>query len=327
MAQLLCPTPDAHREARRRRRRNHGERHRRPRRLGRHPGRPARHRRARQATGTRPAQGRPRAGQEGATRRVHGRRPRRRSSPSATSTTPSSCSRDCDLVLEAIIEQPAPKQALYARLEPLLKATAIVRRNTSGIPMQHAHRGAQRRVPRALPRHALLQSAALSASARDHSDAGRPTPRRSTPRARFSERVLGKGIVVAKDVPGFVANRLGVFGMVLAMRLDGVTASRSTKSTCSPARSSAARSAPTFRTADITGLDVLLHVAKGLSASDGRGLLAARRGCEQLVASGRSARRPARASTRRSARRSRRSTGRRSSTARSRRSRTRRSAR
>src|SRR2546423_8166565 len=44
--------------------------------------------------------------------------------------------RDVDLVLEAIIEQPGPKQALYARLEPLLKATTIVASNTSGIPMQ-----------------------------------------------------------------------------------------------------------------------------------------------------------------------------------------------
>src|SRR2546421_3121207 len=44
--------------------------------------------------------------------------------------------RDVDLVLEAIIEQPGPKQALYARLEPLLKATTIVASNTSGIPMK-----------------------------------------------------------------------------------------------------------------------------------------------------------------------------------------------
>src|SRR4051794_19413128 len=44
--------------------------------------------------------------------------------------------RDVDLVLEAIIEQPGPKQALYARLETLLKATAIVASNTSGIPMK-----------------------------------------------------------------------------------------------------------------------------------------------------------------------------------------------
>ena len=43
---------------------------------------------------------------------------------------------DCDLILEAIIEQPAPKQALYARLEPLRKPNAIIASNTSGIPMK-----------------------------------------------------------------------------------------------------------------------------------------------------------------------------------------------
>jgi 3-hydroxyacyl-CoA dehydrogenase len=42
---------------------------------------------------------------------------------------------DVDLVLEAIIEQPAPKQALYARLEPLLKPNAVIASNTSGIPI------------------------------------------------------------------------------------------------------------------------------------------------------------------------------------------------
>src|SRR5688500_10817728 len=44
--------------------------------------------------------------------------------------------RECDLVLEAISEQPAPKQALSAPLEPLLKPTASVASNTSGIPMR-----------------------------------------------------------------------------------------------------------------------------------------------------------------------------------------------
>jgi 3-hydroxyacyl-CoA dehydrogenase len=44
--------------------------------------------------------------------------------------------KDCDWVVEAIIEKPEPKQALYARLEGLLKPTAIVSSNTSGIPMK-----------------------------------------------------------------------------------------------------------------------------------------------------------------------------------------------
>src|SRR5205085_2598191 len=43
---------------------------------------------------------------------------------------------DCDLVIEAIIEQLGPKRELYARLEPLLSPSAIIASNTSGIPMK-----------------------------------------------------------------------------------------------------------------------------------------------------------------------------------------------
>src|SRR4051812_27765249 len=43
---------------------------------------------------------------------------------------------DCDWIVEAIIEQPAPKQQLFARLEQIAKPTAIVASNTSGIPMR-----------------------------------------------------------------------------------------------------------------------------------------------------------------------------------------------
>jgi 3-hydroxyacyl-CoA dehydrogenase len=84
---------------------------------------------------------------------------------------------------------------------------------------------------------------------------------------RFSDRVLGKGIVIAKDVPGFVANRLGVFGMVLAIRmmekhdlsidevdvLTGVLTGRSKSAT--------------FRTADLSGVDVIGHVTTELAES------------------------------------------------------------
>src|SRR5438309_4065541 len=44
--------------------------------------------------------------------------------------------RECDLIIEAIIEQPAPKRELYARLEPMLRPDVIVATNTSGIPMK-----------------------------------------------------------------------------------------------------------------------------------------------------------------------------------------------
>jgi 3-hydroxyacyl-CoA dehydrogenase len=85
----------------------------------------------------------------------------------------------------------------------------------------------------------------------------------------FAERTLGKGIVLAKDVPGFIANRLGVFGMVATMRrmeqhgltideVDGLTGSLIGR----------ARSA-TFRTGDLSGLDVLAHVTRGIGATTG----------------------------------------------------------
>jgi 3-hydroxyacyl-CoA dehydrogenase len=176
--------------------------------------------------------------------------------------------RDCDLVLEAIIEQPAPKQALYARLESLLKPTAIVGSNTSGIPMQVLTEGRSARFKRHFlgmhffnpPRYLhLLELIPTKETDPQALDAVR----------HFSEVVLGKGIVVAKDVPGFVANRLGVYGMVAAMKgmmESGLTIDE--VDTLTGPLLGRAKSA-TFRTADITGLDVLLHVSKGLSASTG----------------------------------------------------------
>jgi 3-hydroxyacyl-CoA dehydrogenase len=174
----------------------------------------------------------------------------------------------CDLILEAIIEQPGPKQALYARLEPLLEPTAIVASNSSGIPMRILMEGRSDRFKRHFlgmhffnpPRYLhLLELIPTPDTAPESLDAAR----------RFSEVLLGKGIVLARDVPGFVANRLGVYGMVAAMK--GLVESELTIDEVDALTGpllGRAKSA-TFRTADITGLDVLLHVSKELSAGTG----------------------------------------------------------
>jgi 3-hydroxyacyl-CoA dehydrogenase len=192
---------------------------------------------------------------------------------------------DCDLILEAIIEQPAPKQALYGRLEPLLKPSAIVASNTSGIPMRILTEGRSDRFKRHFlgmhffnpPRYLhLLELIPTPETAPEALEAAR----------RFSEVVLGKGIVLAKDVPGFVANRLGVYGMVAAMK--GLMESDLTIDEVDALTGpllGRAKSA-TFRTADITGLDVLLHVSKGLSASTGEDF-SMPAWVEKLAASGR----------------------------------------
>ena len=192
---------------------------------------------------------------------------------------------DCDLILEAIIEQPAPKQALYSRLEPLLKPNAIVASNTSGIPMRILTEGRGDRFKRHFlgmhffnpPRYLhLLELIPTADTAPEALSAAR----------RFSEIVLGKGIVIARDVPGFVANRLGVYGMVAAMK--GLMESGLTIDEVDALTGpllGRAKSA-TFRTADITGLDVLLHVSKGLSASTGEDF-SMPEWVEKLAASGR----------------------------------------
>ena len=175
---------------------------------------------------------------------------------------------DCDLVIEAIIEQLEPKQALYKRLEEILPEHAIVASNTSSIPMAKLLEGrSQSFRARFLGMHFfnpprylhLLELIPTADTAPATLDAAR----------RFSDRVLGKGIVVAKDVPGFVANRLGVFGMVLAIRLmeqHGLTIDEADLLT--GAISGRSKSA-TYRTADLSGIDVIAHVTRELSGATG----------------------------------------------------------
>jgi 3-hydroxyacyl-CoA dehydrogenase len=174
----------------------------------------------------------------------------------------------CDLVVEAIIEQLEPKKALYERLEKLLPGHTIVASNTSGIPMKLLTQGRSESFRSRFlgmhffnpPRYLhLLEIIPTPETSKEALDAAR----------RFSDRILGKGIVVAKDVPGFVANRLGVFGMVLVIRqtekhdltideadvLTGVLTARSKSAT--------------YRTADLSGIDVIGHVTRGLGETTG----------------------------------------------------------
>jgi 3-hydroxyacyl-CoA dehydrogenase len=129
----------------------------------------------------------------------------------------------------------------------------------------------------------------------------------------FQERILGKGIVLAKDVPGFVANRLGVHGMVVAGRLMVQhDLSIPAVDTLTGALIGRAKTA-TFRTGDLSGLDVLVHVTAGLSQTTGEDL-ALVPFVHELVKQGRLGDKTASASIRRTRRTSSRSTGRRSST-------------
>ena len=192
---------------------------------------------------------------------------------------------DCDLVLEAIIEQPKPKQELYARLEKIVRPGAIVATNTSGIPMKVLIEGRSDAFrERFVGMHFFNPPRYL------HLLEIIPTPettKDTVAEARhFSERILGKGIVLAKDVPGFVANRLGVYGMVLALQMmEQYDLTIDEVDVLTGPVLARAKSA-TFRTGDLTGIDVLQHVIVGLGQATGEGF-ALPGWVQQLVTSGR----------------------------------------
>ncbi len=176
--------------------------------------------------------------------------------------------RECDLVIEAIIEDAETKRALYERVEGVRGENTIVASNTSGIPIASLGTGRSDAFRARFlgthffnpPRYLhLLEIIAMAETAPNVVSAVR----------RFAERVLGKGVVLARDVPGFIANRLGIYGWIRAMRLlekydltiDEVDALTGTLI----GRANSA----TFRTADISGLDVVAHVTAGLAATTG----------------------------------------------------------
>jgi 3-hydroxyacyl-CoA dehydrogenase len=177
---------------------------------------------------------------------------------------------DCSWICEAIIEKPAPKQELFAKLEQLAP-DAIVTSNTSGIPMAILLEG---RTPRF--RERFLGTHYFNPPRYMHLLELIPTSSTSAEVLNtirhFQERVLGLGIVLAKDVPGFVANRLGVHGMVVAGRLMVKhDLSIPEVDTLTGAFIGRAKTA-TFRTGDLSGLDVLVHVTAGLSQTTGEDL-------------------------------------------------------
>ena len=177
---------------------------------------------------------------------------------------------DCSWICEAIVEKPAPKQALLAQLEKIAP-DAIVTSNTSGIPMSVLLEGRSKRFRERFlgthyfnpPRYMHLLELIPTAET---------APGVLTAMRHFQERILGKGIVLAKDEPGFVANRLGVHGMVVAGRLmmkhDLTIPEVDTLTGALVARAKTA----TFRTGDLSGLDVLVHVTAGLSQATGEDL-------------------------------------------------------
>jgi 3-hydroxyacyl-CoA dehydrogenase len=123
---------------------------------------------------------------------------------------------DCDLIIEAVIERLDVKQALYAKIEANRKSGSIVSSNTSTIPLATLLDGQPESFARDFiithffnpPRYMRLLEIVSGPSTR---------PDAAATVAQFADFKLGKSVVHAKDRPGFIANRLGVFWMQKAI--------------------------------------------------------------------------------------------------------------
>ncbi|MBT9330982.1 3-hydroxyacyl-CoA dehydrogenase/enoyl-CoA hydratase family protein [Paracidobacterium acidisoli] len=175
--------------------------------------------------------------------------------------------RECDWIIEAVSEDLAIKQVLLETIAPYVRPDAVITTNTSGLPVASI---AAKMTPEFRrrwfgthffnpPRYMRLLEVIPTAE----SDAVAVAAT-----ADFADRRLGKSIVYARDTPNFIANRIGVFAMLTAVRRmqeQGLTiedVDALTGSVIGWPRTG------TFRLADMVGIDVLAHVAKNFAHSN-----------------------------------------------------------
>ncbi len=166
-----------------------------------------------------------------------------------------------DWIIEAIVERPEPKRALFERIDRLRGASTIVSSNTSGLPLASLADGRSDAFARHFagthffnpPRYMPLVEVVPVAATSDDT--------RARLRHWLDQR-LGRSVVVARDSPNFIANHIGLYGLfkVLGAWEQGTFDIDTIDALTGPlvGRPKSA----TFRTLDITGLDVAAHVAR-----------------------------------------------------------------
>ncbi len=169
----------------------------------------------------------------------------------------------CDLVIEAVAERMDWKTELYHKIAPFLAPGAIVASNTSGLSITTLSEALPDAIkPRFCgihffnpPRYMALVELINTPSTQ---------PQILDKLESFVTSTLGKGVVRAKDSPNFIANRVGIAGMLTTLQevqnygltfdvVDDLTGKKMGRA-----------SSGTFRTADVVGLDTLGHVIKTL---------------------------------------------------------------
>jgi 3-hydroxyacyl-CoA dehydrogenase len=167
---------------------------------------------------------------------------------------------EVDWIIEAIVENLEIKRGLLKKVEAVRKPGTIVTSNTSGLPINKIAEGFSDDFRRCWfgthffnpPRYMRL----LEIISTPETD-----PACIEAVTQFADTHLGKGIVVAKDTPNFIANRIGTFSVMSVMRL---MQERDLSIEEVDALTGTALGWPksaTFRTIDLVGLDILANVA------------------------------------------------------------------
>jgi 3-hydroxyacyl-CoA dehydrogenase len=173
---------------------------------------------------------------------------------------------DYDLVIEAIPERMDLKRSLFERLEKIVSKETIVASNTSGLRISEMLTGRSDDFKsRFLVVHFFNPVRYMKLL---ELVTGPDTKPEVLARVRhFGEDVLGKGIVIGKDTPNFVGNRIGTHAMLVAvhqMLEDGLT-QEDVDAITGPAMGHPKSAC--FRTADVVGVDTFVHVADNCYAS------------------------------------------------------------
>lgn len=176
--------------------------------------------------------------------------------------------REVDWVIEVVVEKLSVKRDVFERIERFWRPGLVVSSNTSGISIREMAEG------RSEPFKAHFLGTHFFNPPRymkllELVPGERTDPAIVSDMAEFAERVLGKGVVVAKDTPNFVANRIGTYGLLAtlqAMEAGGYTVDE-VDAVTGPALGRP--KSATLRTLDLVGIDTFLHVANNVFEKTG----------------------------------------------------------
>jgi 3-hydroxyacyl-CoA dehydrogenase len=173
---------------------------------------------------------------------------------------------DVDWIIEAVVENLDIKRTLLKKVEAIRKPGTIVTTNTSGLPVGKIAEGFSDDFRRAWfgthffnpPRYMRLLEII-------------PTPEADSAAidavSYFCDVQLGKGVVMAKDTPNFIGNRIGTFSVLNVMRLMQEMGLTIEEVDALTGQSVGWPKSATFRTIDLVGLDILGHVVSNMTAN------------------------------------------------------------